>query len=36
MNTTQALERVRAELGASEDVGVLLRFIESAERGIVK
>jgi UDP-N-acetylglucosamine acyltransferase len=36
MNTTQAVERVRAELGASEDVGVLLRFIESAERGIVK
>jgi len=36
MNTTQAVERMRAELGASEDVGVLLRFIESAERGIAK
>jgi UDP-N-acetylglucosamine acyltransferase len=36
LNTTQAVERVRAELGGSEDVDVLLRFIESAERGIVK
>jgi UDP-N-acetylglucosamine acyltransferase len=36
LNTTQAVERMRAELGSSEDVGVLLRFIESAERGIVK
>jgi len=36
MNTTQAVERVREELGESEDVSVLLRFIESAERGIVK
>ena len=36
LNTTQAVERVRAELGSSEDVDVLLQFIESAERGIVK
>ena len=36
LNTTQAVERVRAELGGSEDVDVLLRFIETAERGIVK
>jgi UDP-N-acetylglucosamine acyltransferase len=36
LNTSQAVERVRAELGGSDDVGVLLRFIESAERGIVK
>ena len=36
LNTTQAVERMRAELGDSEDVGILLRFIESAERGIVK
>jgi len=36
LNTTQAVERVRAELGGSEDVDTLLRFIETAERGIVK
>jgi len=36
LNTTQAVERVRAELGGSADVDVLLRFIETAERGIVK
>jgi len=36
LNTTQAVERMRAELGGSEDVAVLLRFIEEAERGIVK
>ena len=36
LNTTQAVERVRAELGGSEDVDVLLRFIETAERGIAK
>jgi len=36
LNTTQAVERIRQELGKSEDVGLLLRFIESAERGIAK
>jgi UDP-N-acetylglucosamine acyltransferase len=36
LNTTQAVERVRSEISGSEDVDVLLRFIESAERGIVK
>jgi UDP-N-acetylglucosamine acyltransferase len=36
LNTTQAVERMRDELGASEDVAVLLQFIETAERGIVK
>ena len=36
LNTSQAVERVRAELPGSEDVDVLLRFIESADRGIVK
>ena len=36
LNTTQAAERIRKELAGSEDVALLLRFIESAERGIVK
>ncbi|HKV25100.1 MAG TPA: acyl-ACP--UDP-N-acetylglucosamine O-acyltransferase [Candidatus Acidoferrum sp.] len=36
LNTTQALAKMREKLGGSEDVQELLRFIESAERGIVK
>jgi UDP-N-acetylglucosamine acyltransferase len=36
MNTTQALAEMRAKLAASGDVQELIRFIESAERGIVK
>ncbi len=36
MNTTQALAEMRAKLSSSEDVQELIRFIESAERGIVK
>ena len=36
LNTTQALEQMRATLDGSEDVAELIRFIESAERGIVK
>jgi UDP-N-acetylglucosamine acyltransferase len=36
MNTSQALAEMRKSLGESEDVQELIRFIESAERGIVK
>jgi UDP-N-acetylglucosamine acyltransferase len=36
MNTTQALAEIRKSLGDSEDVQELIRFIETAERGIVK
>ena len=36
MNTTQALAEMRAELAESADVQELIRFIETAERGIVK
>jgi UDP-N-acetylglucosamine acyltransferase len=36
MNTSQALAEMRATLAASEDVQELIRFIEAAERGIVK
>lgn len=36
LNTTQAIGKLEEELGDSEDVQELIRFIESAERGIVK
>jgi UDP-N-acetylglucosamine acyltransferase len=36
LNTSQALARMREELRESEDVRELVRFIETAERGIVK
>jgi UDP-N-acetylglucosamine acyltransferase len=36
LNTTQALEKLKAENDRGEDVDMLLRFIEDSERGIVK
>jgi len=36
MNTTQAVAEMRSKLAGSDDVQELMRFIESAERGIVK
>jgi len=36
LNTTQALEKMRGTLSHSEDVLTLIRFIESAERGVTK
>jgi len=36
MNTSQALAEMRSKLGGSDDVQELIRFIEAAERGIVK
>ena len=36
LNTSQALERLRAEVERGEDVDLLLRFIESSQRGIIK
>jgi UDP-N-acetylglucosamine acyltransferase len=36
MNTTQAVEKLREEGDQGPDVAMLLRFIEGAERGIVK
>jgi UDP-N-acetylglucosamine acyltransferase len=36
MNTSQALAEMRAQLGDSEDVRELVKFIEAAGRGIVK
>ena len=36
MNTSQALEKLKAEADRGEDVEMLIRFIESAGRGIIK
>jgi len=36
MNTSQALEKLKAEADPGEDVEMLIRFVESAERGIIK
>jgi UDP-N-acetylglucosamine acyltransferase len=36
LNTSQAIERIKAELKGSGDVEELIRFIESAERGLTK
>ncbi len=36
LNTTQALERMRAEHGDDEHVAHLIAFVEAAERGVVK
>lgn len=36
LNTTQALERIRAEISDSPEVNELVRFIETSERGVVK
>lgn len=36
LNTTQALERLRATLNGSADVEELIHFIETAERGLAK
>ena len=36
LNTTQAVEKIKSEGEMSEDVEMLVRFIESAERGVIK
>ena len=36
MNTSQALETLKAEADKGEDVEMLIRFIEASERGIIK
>jgi UDP-N-acetylglucosamine acyltransferase len=36
MNTSQALAKLKAETDRSEDVELLIRFIESSERGLLK
>jgi len=36
LNTTQALEKLKAEGGLGEDVEYLVKFIEASERGVIK
>jgi UDP-N-acetylglucosamine acyltransferase len=36
LNTSQALEQMRQTLAGSEDVAQLIRFFETAERGVIK
>jgi len=36
LNTTQALERIRAEIEGSPEVEELVGFIETSRRGVVK
>jgi UDP-N-acetylglucosamine acyltransferase len=36
LNTTQAIERIRAEVPASAEVNELIEFIRASERGIIK
>jgi hypothetical protein len=36
MNTSQALAKLKAEADVGKDVEMLVRFIEGAERGVIK
>ena len=36
LNTSQALEKMKAESDHGEDVDMLIQFIESSERGVIK
>ncbi len=36
LNTSQALDRLKAESERGEDVDMLIRFIETSERGVIK
>jgi UDP-N-acetylglucosamine acyltransferase len=36
LNTSQALEKLKAEADRGEDVDLLIRFIESSQRGVIK
>src|SRR5437868_1803435 len=36
LNTSQALEKLKAESDCGEDVEMLIRFIEQSERGVIK
>jgi len=36
LNTTQALEKLKAEGDHGEDVAMVIRFIETSERGVIK
>jgi len=36
LNTTQALEKLKSEPDRGADVDLLIQFIESSERGVIK
>ena len=36
LNTSQALEKLKAEADRGEDVEMLIRFVEASERGVIK
>jgi UDP-N-acetylglucosamine acyltransferase len=36
LNTSQALEKLKAEADRGDDVSLLIRFIEASERGVIK
>jgi len=36
LNTSQALEKIRESLDQNEDIEALVRFVETAERGVIK
>ena len=36
LNTSQAVEKLKAEADIGEDVEMLVRFIEESERGVIK
>jgi UDP-N-acetylglucosamine acyltransferase len=36
LNTSQAMEKLKSESDLGEDVAMLIRFIESSERGVIK
>jgi UDP-N-acetylglucosamine acyltransferase len=36
LNTSQALEKLKAESDSGEDVAMLIKFIEASERGVIK
>jgi UDP-N-acetylglucosamine acyltransferase len=36
LNTTQAVERIRAEIPASPEIDEVIHFIETSERGVIK
>jgi UDP-N-acetylglucosamine acyltransferase len=36
LNTSQAVEKLRSEGAQGDDVDLLMRFIESSDRGIIK
>jgi UDP-N-acetylglucosamine acyltransferase len=36
LNTTQAVERLKAELGEVPEIAYLIEYIESSKRGVIK